>query len=216
MFNTNSCLFSGDFFQTISPNKTCKILTDGAGEYGLQILLTYYLNELKALYFYFKLLQKLADYFQFSYNLTLTGLEKEKDLWPEGARFQRLYLISHPINLFNKPENAKILFMFRFILEPLLQNFNYLIQTIAQSTSKSTIYLDTFVLILTVILYILVYFLLWKRHESQIEESIFKTKKMLRIIPVGSLVKIKNIAQIILNIDMLDDVNGKRTNKIWK
>ena len=107
MFNTNSCLFSGDFFQTISPNKTCKILT---GEYGLQILLTYYLNELKALYFYFKLLQKLADYFQFSYNLTLTGLEKEKDLWPEGARFQRLYLIAHPINLFNKPENAKIHF----------------------------------------------------------------------------------------------------------
>ena len=48
----------------------------------------------------------------------------------------------------------------------------------------------------------------------QIEESIYKTKKMLSIIPAECLMKVNNIAKL-LNIDTSEEGNKQKTSLDW-
>ena len=76
------------------------------------------------------------------------------------------------------------------------------------------IYISTYSLLL--ILIIFDYLLGWKIYEIQIEEEIYKTKKMLAIIPIEALVKVKNISSL-FGIYSGDEGNKlKRMNSIWK
>lgn len=52
------------------------------------------------------------------------------------------------------------------------------------------------------------YVFIWRLYEVKIEEEIFKTKKMLSIIPVESLLKINNIDKL-LHIDLIKDNTKK-------
>ena len=53
-----------------------------------------------------------------------------------------------------------------------------------------------------------------KDMKCQIEESIYKTKKMLSIIPAECLMKVNNIAKL-LNIDTSEEGNKQKTSLYW-
>ena len=59
---------------------------------------------------------------------------------------------------------------------------------------------------------ILLYIFIWKRHEASLNETIYKTKKMLSIIPVETLMKVKNIAKL-LGIEGSE--SDHRTSSLW-
>ena len=59
---------------------------------------------------------------------------------------------------------------------------------------------------------ILLYVFVWKRHELSLNETIYKTKKMLSIIPVETLMRVKNIAKL-LGIEGSE--SDHRTSTLW-
>ena len=216
LFHTNICDFSTDFFELYDNASNCTSYADNTIENGLDIVLTYYFEEIRNVYYRYVKLQDLKNEYNFEYNLTLMGTDKEKELWPQGARQQRLYMVAHPIGIFNKENNLQIHFLLRYIISPSFDKMRSYIEEIGEYLKESLlkIYISTYSLLL--ILIIFDYLLGWKIYETQIEEEIYKTKKMLAIIPIEALVKVKNISSL-LGIYSGDEGNKlKRMNSIWK
>ena len=44
---------------------------------------------------------------------------------------------------------------------------------------------------------IFVFFIIWKRYELELNNHIYKTKKMLSIIPIDTLIYVKNINKLL-------------------
>ena len=85
-----------------------------------------------------------------------------------------------------------------------------MIQYSSAMTTKDN---ENFELIIAILLGSLIFFeyvFIWRLYEVKIEEEIVKTKKMLSIIPVESLLKISNIGKL-LHIDGIKDSTKKET-----
>ena len=216
LFHTNICDLSAIFFELYDNSSNCTSYVDNTIENGLDIVLTYYFEEIRNVYYRYVKLQDLKNAYRFEYNLTLMGTDKEKELWPQGAREQRLYMVAHPIGIFNKENNLQIHFLLRYIISPSFDKMRSYIEEIGEYLKDSLlkVYISTYSVLL--ILIIADYLFGWKIYEIQIEEEIYKTKKMLAIIPIEALVKVKNISSL-LGIYSGDEGNKlKRMNSIWK
>ena len=101
-------------------------------------------------------------------------------------------------------------FIYTVILFPVFEDL-YLIM---RNETYSKKYLIKFFFIPLIICVIISFFLFvfeWKRYELKLNEVIFQTKKMLIIIPIETLMKIKNIKSIL----GIEEENSEKKNIKW-
>ena len=175
---------------------------------GMKTTLTYYYEEIRILYYYYVRRQRTAVKNNFVYNLTLIGTEEEAKLWPTNKRLQRQYKQGHPITIFNQKSNIRLYFIFRFILYSAFSDFSNLISTIGKQTTDDNIRLNLVFTSIFAIVITLEYLIGWKLYENQIEEEIFKTKKMLSIIPIEALMKVNNIEKLLHLKGVVNSIKG--------
>lgn len=212
LFYNDICYLSGTFFEEFYEGKqNCSGFSSGSISYGFDLALKYYIEEVRGLYYHYKLYTKLKDQYSFMYNLTLIGSESYLEFWPEGEKLQRLYKIAHPISMFNKKENLQVNFMYRFIIQPGYEKFEDIVQKSAEQITNNFLFFENITIGFGISLAVLAYLIGWKVYENTLEESIYKTKKMLSIIPIESLIKVKNITKL-LNIE---EKNSEKLN-LWK
>lgn len=120
-----------------------------------------------------------------------------------------LYKFSHPIQIFNLDSNTKIHYLFRYIIYPAFLEFSNIVQSSADTFTREVEKKNKWITIVIISLVAIEYFFGWKIYENSLENEIYKTKKMLSIIPVKSLLKLSNISSL-LNLKC---VNGKLVKK---
>ena len=210
IYYSNLCNYSYDFFINTKYNNTCEKFTSNTISNGFNQAVTFYIEILRSLYTIYRNIRDLRIKFNFTYNLTLLGTQYENNLIPENPNLRNLYFISHPFYIFNNKNAAVMNFIYTVILFPVFEDL-YLIM---RNETYSKKYLIKFFFIPLIICVIISFFLFvfeWKRYELKLNEVIFKTKKMLIIIPIETLMKIKNIKSIL----GIEEENSEKKNIKW-
>ena len=176
----------------------------------------HYFEEIREIYTKFLILKKTQDIYKekynFVYNLTLFGTGQDIELIPKDEELLSLYYYAHPLNIFNLENNRRIFFILTDIMIPAYTDVYDLLISHAVFDSKSIFKYEIYVNSIIGGILIILYIFIWKRHESGLNETIYKTKKMLSIIPVETLIKIKNIAKL-LGIEGSE--TDHRTSSLW-
>ena len=216
----NLCNYSDEYIalynkynDSILKNITCSSISENSVPNGLYQVLFFYIETIRYMYTVYRGTRYLQIKYGFKYNLTLLGTELQNSLVPNHPILSRIYYISHPFFIFNNKENIQINFIFKFILVPVFYN---LFNNIRSISYTKTYMLYVFVIPSAVFMFvmILVYIIVWKRFELKLDETIFKTKKMLTIIPIETLTKVKHIKEL-LNIENDNELLDNETI-IWK
>ena len=177
-------------------------------EYGLEVLLSGY-------YFYLKDIKSKMDYINyfgemngFKYNLSLTGTVEQNNLVPKDN--QDLYYSLHPIKIFNTPNFVYIKKGYETIINPCFESiFSTFVNEIDENYSKLEI-IYNIVLGIFVTAILVCYFGVWVRFEQKLNNTIYKTKNMLSIIPVNVLCNIPTVFQVLEIKSMTKNADGKR------
>lgn len=144
----------------------------------------------------------------FKYNFSLVGTPIGDSYLPKNEEQRRLYYTIIPVHVFNTKSHLTASFLFRFILHPafnlLMKNLNDSIHYEADLVRLSIIFgMSIYLSIL-----FLCYLICWRPFESKLNVTIFKTKKMLCIIPKEVLMAIKNI-NVLLALDNTAFLNNQ-------
>ena len=210
IYYSNLCNYTYDFFLLTKYNKSCEEFTSNTISNGFNQAITFYIEILRSLYTIYRNIRNIRIKFNFTYNLTLLGTQYENNLIPENNNLKNLYFISHPFFIFNNKNAAVMNCIYTVILFPVFEDL-YLIMRNETHTKK---YLIKFYFIPLIICGTISFFLFvfeWKRYELKLNEIIFKTKKMLIIIPIETLMKIKNIKSIL----GIEEENSEKKNIKW-
>ena len=216
----NLCNYSDEYIalyneynNSILKNITCSSISGDSIPNGLYQVLFFYIETIRYMYTVYRGTRYLQIKYNFHYNLTLLGTELQNSLVPNHPILSRIYYISHPFYIFNNKENIQINFIFKFILVPVFYN---LFNNIRSISYTKTYMLYIFVIPSAVFMFVMifVYIIFWKRFELKLDETIFKTKKMLTIIPIETLMKVKHIKEL-LNIENDNELIDNETI-IWK
>ena len=194
----------------------CSTMSDGTIIQGLTIVQMHYFEEIREIYTKFLILQKTQTLYKeecdFSYNLTLLGTDQAEKEIPEDPKCREMWNYSHPMNIFNLENNRRIFFLLTDIMIPAYNDVYVLLISHAVFDSKYILKIELIVNCAIGAVLILLYVFVWKRHEASLNETIYKTKKMLSIIPVETLMKVKNIAKL-LGIEGSE--TDHRTSSLW-
>ena len=216
IMNGNICFYSNYSTDDIINNQYCSSMSDGTIIEGLTILQMHYFEEIREIYTKFLILKKTQDIYKekynFVYNLTLFGTGQDIELIPKDEELLSLYYYAHPLNIFNLENNRRIFFILTDIMIPAYTDVYDLLISHAVFDSKSIFKYELYVNCSIVGILIILYLFVWKRHELGLNETIYKTKKMLSIIPVETLMKVKNIAKL-LGIEGSE--TDHRTSSLW-
>jgi hypothetical protein len=181
-------------------NYQCHTLTDNSTQYGLNLLISFYLAELRNLKNFFdKMLADAKDTID-RYNNTLFGTDKYEQLInPDNdPNFnQTEYDILDPFNIFNEEQVFQISMIRRYFLLPI---YNDTLNEFYKSmnTFWGTSY-DIFLAVMVILLLLITTFYLayWIPSIYSIDEDIYKTKNMLSIIPKDVLATIPGINKLL-------------------
>ena len=202
--NGNVCVYANLEGTEEENNAYCSTMSDGTIIQGLTIVQMHYFEEIREIYTKFL--------YNFIYNLTLTGTNQGDKYIPKNETLLKLYEYAHPMNIFNLENNRRIFFLLTDIMIPAYSDVYDLLISHAVFDSSSIIKYELYVNCSIVGILIILYLFVWKRHELGLNETIYKTKKMLSIIPVETLMKVKNIAKL-LGIEGSE--TDHRTSSLW-
>ena len=216
IMNGNVCGYANLEGTEEDNNAYCSTMSDGTIIQGLTIVQMHYFEEIREIYTKFLILKKTQDLYKelynFIYNLTLTGTNQGDKYIPKNETLLKLYEYAHPMNIFNLENNRRIFFLLTDIMIPAYSDVYDLLISHAVFDSSSIIKYELYVNCSIVGILIILYLFVWKRHELGLNETIYKTKKMLSIIPVETLMKVKNIAKL-LGIEGSE--TDHRTSSLW-
>lgn len=142
----------------------------------------------------------------FRYNFTLVGTPIGDSYWPSDAFIKEVYRAYAPVNIFNSVDYLTLSFLLKFIIMPA---FLYILNNVDSAIEYETVIVQMVTLITiicNIVIYLVIYFSVWKPFEMRLNNAIYKTKNMLSIIPIEVLVSIKNI-DILLEIDRSSFIN---------
>ena len=139
--------------------------------------------------------QKLSN---FTFNLTLTGTKEGNKLWPQGEENQKIYQELDSIQEFlidDNHLNTNILFIHLIIpyLNVLSNNLNDAILKGLKNNKLLYIILTIFYITVMICIYIFI----WLPFQTNLSQTIFKTKNMLTIIPKEVLSELTNIHKLL-------------------
>lgn len=194
----NLCEYTGDLFTNnnnqnalISQGFNCSSFTGNSSEYGIGVLVSYFIEECRTQKYYF--------------DLMLENLEKK------GEKFNNFYYgtdyynesntvsepSEHPFNIFNEQRELKLKVIRKYYIE---QVYKYLVDQFMLSITKFWDNCYSLYVALMVILLIGLtgfYLLYWRPFETKLDKDIYKTKNMLSIIPKEVIASLKNINNLL-------------------
>ncbi len=141
----------------------------------------------------------------FTYNNTLIGSEFDISLSDND------YISNDPFQIFNDPTHMNLIILTRYLLRPAYAALkNQLKISISGSMSTfETLYIIIFSVFLTGV--VVTYLFIWRPFEDSLNQTIYKTKNMLQIIPKEVLASLSNIHKL---LDIGQNLNkGKRGMK---
>ena len=216
IMNGNVCSYAQLTGTEEENNEYCSTMSDGTIIQGLTIVQMHYFEEIREIYTKFLILKKTQDIYKekyhFVYNLTLSGTDAIKDYIPNDSSLLEFYEYGNPMNIFNLENNRRIFFLLTDIMIPAYSDVYVLLISHAVFDSSSILKYELLCNCIIAGVLILLYIFVWKRHELSLNETIYKTKKMLSIIPVETLMKVKNIAKL-LGIEGSE--TDHRTSSLW-
>ena len=171
-------------------------------KYGMDILVSYFIEEVR---FFKELIFVYTDINSLINNLTLTGTEIGKKNWPNTEPELSNYIKNDPINYFNMDYMKNMNIMFSNIILSFDRLLNNLMDDCLKIFLKETRIPYLILLISYLCLCCVLFLFIWMPFVSNLNSIIYKTKKMLSIIP-------KEVLMSIGNIETLLDINKSNVN----
>ena len=183
-------------------NYTCEEISENSTKYGLDLLVSNYLYEIRVQKSYFDIMLLNASNENYTYNNTFYGEAKYFDkLLEENKRKENyndtLYEELDPFKIFNEEHVFKLSMIRRYFLLPIYNNtLNDFYNSMKDFWSTSY---DIFLAVMIVFLLLITVFYLayWIPSIYLKDESIYKTKNMLAIIPKDVLTGIPGINKLL-------------------
>ena len=199
IFYGNLCSnYSTIFFQDFMPNKNCSTYAGNCVKSGLKQVIIYFIENIRFIYSQNLIRKRIKEKYNFKYNLTLNGLNNNEELlWPKNTSLNNLYFYSHPINDFNLKEFKELNYLILFVIYPYFSDFYIFVRENSFYSKKNIMTLFLSMGFTVIFIEIFVFFIIWKRYELELNNHIYKTKKMLSIIPIDTLIYVKNINKLL-------------------
>lgn len=185
----------GEYF---SNEEECQHFTDNSTSFGLSILMSFFVENIRQAKNRAIKNEEGRSNTSFIFNLTLANTEIGRALWPSSEEDKIIYGNNLRINNFNCDDiHLRLLIIFNNLVYP---SYIAIISSLTTSIKKS---LDNnkFLYILLISGFIgiilLCYTLLFIPFESRLNQTIYKTKNMLSIIPKEVLASLDNIQQLL-------------------
>ena len=208
LYKTDICNYT-TFFEEFYNNSdvNCYSILNGGAKYGLETLMSNFVEQLREIKNNMKNYHVIWEEKNFKYNLSLYGLDNysllNSDLTEEELIEYDKY---HPLNILNSTELKEMEMINEYYFIPI---FNLIMDQLDDAivknfdkrklitVSMSIIYISFFVII---------YLFVWQRYVESLNMVIYKTKKMLAIIP-------KDILAGLTTIQKLLDIKNTNNNK---
>ena len=193
---------SNEYFEN---KEECLNYLNGATKFGYFLMNSYFLEEIR---FAKDISLIIIDTSKPMNNLTLTGTDLGKSLWPTDSEESKAYIKNDPINCFNYATSQEL----NIVMNNLYISYFISLKQITIDAISKYLNDDYFKFVIMLSIYLCVIFviflLIWVPFVKNLNSIIYKTKNMLRIIPKEVLASISNIDKL-LNIDK----SAAKTNK---
>lgn len=178
----------------------CTSFFYGAGEQGLRIFKTTLIEEIRFIKGIYDIYITNQQHFGFKYNLTLLGTGKDIDFWPEDPSLHMMYTKLNQIRVFNWEKIKEVNFGLLKVVAPACVDK----ETFAdQYINNMIIEKDQILMWMSIglILFNLIWFFgVFVPFINRLNQTIYKAKNMLVIIPKHVLINVPNILNV-LNIE---------------
>ena len=203
LFRDNQCKFINVFINENHTNfeyNQCDEFFYNTSTYGFQAVLTTYIEEIRIMRDLQKYYLENAAIYGFQYNESLIGTQFQDFLYPEDNATYQLYLQFNPVLILNETTHKNAIIIYRFVVMKIVQSaldnlFDAIHEAFDDTTTVSYIINITFMAVVTI-----GFFLLWLPFVLGENDTIYKTKNMLSIIPNEVLFTLPHI-NIMLGID---------------
>ena len=196
LYQGNICETNKEYI-TVPDTMKCEDILYNSSKYGFNILLSTYFTQLRAIKNQMDYLYLFGTQNNFTYNMTLFGTKYADDKLPSDPALMNKYFQLHPMIVFNSEPFLSVLYAYRYIIKGCISG---LFKTFTQEIND---YINNQSLIMNIVLGIFVlfvlacYFGIWIRYERKLNNTIYKTKNMLSIIPVTILANIPSVFKVL-------------------
>ena len=203
LFRDNQCKFINVFIDENHTNfeyDRCDQFFYNTSTYGFQAVLTTYIEEIRIMRDLQKYYLQNAEIYGFQYNESLIGTIFQDFLYPKDNETYQLYLQFNPVLILNETTHKNAIIIYRFVVMKIVQAaldnlFDAIHVAFDDTTTVSYIINITFMAVVTI-----GFFLFWLPFVLGENDTIYKTKNMLSIIPNEVLFTLPHI-NIMLGID---------------
>ena len=203
LFRDNQCKFINVFINESHPNfeyNECEYFFYNTSTYGFQAVLTTYIEEIRIMRDLQKSYLANAELYGFEYNESLIGTQFEDFLYPKDNETLKLYKKFNPVLILNEDTHKNAIIIYRFVVMKIVQSaldnlFDAIHLAFDDTTTVSYIINITFMVVVTI-----GFFMFWLPFVLGENDTIYKTKNMLSIIPNEVLFTLPHI-NIMLGID---------------
>ena len=208
LYQGNVCETNKEYI-TMPEGMNCEDILYNAGKYGFTVLLSSYFTQLRAIKSQMEYLYLYAAQNKFEYNMTLAGTIYEMDKLPKDPSLVDKYYELHPMIVFNSEPFLSVIKAYRYVIRGCIGG---LFKTFTKEINS---YITENVIIMNLVLggfalfVLCAYFGVWVRYEQKLNNTIYKTKNMLSIIPVTILANIPSVFKV-LEINSMIKANEKK------
>ena len=203
LFRDNQCKYINVFINENHTNfeyNECEQFFYNTSTYGFQAVLTTYIEEIRIMRDLQKYYLENAALYNFTYNESLIGTPLEDYLYPKDESQMELYRKFNPVLILNETTHKNAIIIYRFVVMKIVQSaldnlFDAIHLSFENTTTVSYIINIAFMAVC-----VLGFFLFWVPFVLGENDTIYKTKNMLSIIPNEVLFTLPHI-NIMLGID---------------
>ena len=207
LLKKHPCEFRSDNY--FLNEEECLNFMSNSTSYGMNILISYFIEEIR---FFKKLFLVYTSLEVGLNNLTLTGTNKGKSLWPIKEPELSKYSKNDPIHFFNMEYMKNMNIMISNIIFNYDNNLTFLMKNCIIDFLKTTKIPYLIMMIGYLSLCFISFLFIWLPFLNNLNSLIYKTKKMLSIIPKEVLASIENIEKL-LDLNKNNIPNQKKSKK---
>ena len=205
LFRDEQCSFINNF---LSEHKNagfnaCEEFFYNTSNYGFQAILTTYIEEIRIMRDLEKYYLQNAEKFNFTYNESLIGTAGETKHYAnimDNETLMEIYNSYNPVLILNETTHKTAIIIYRFVVMKIVQSALDNLFDAIHSAFEDTIRIGLIINIVFIALVCIGFTALWLPFVLGENETIFKTKNMLSIIPKEVLFTLPHI-NIMLGID---------------
>ena len=197
------CQYYSNYYSNIAKiddKLSCESLLYGSGQFGLKSLQTSFIEDIRYMKDLFDLYIPMRIELKFQYNLTLLGTATDKLYWPSNPAYDVIYFKLNQIRVFNWEKTREINICLLELLKPICEGVEEYIEKKVNEMIKEKKVIMMWMSIGIMIFNVIWFFGFFVPFVNRLNQTIYKAKNMLVIIPRHVLINVPNILSV-LNID---------------